>query len=343
MLKDIKKKNLIICGVILLIAILIPVVFNVGLSNMSILISVLLYMYWASSWNIMGGYTGLFSLGNGMYIGVGAYITGCLYVYAHISPFIGVIIAGLLTGLFSIIIGYPTFRLQSIFYSLATCALLNAMKIIFMNFKSIFGITTGGSDGFKFASTNDPINMQFASKLPYYYIILALLVIVLLVSYYISHSKRGYYFRAISANADAASSLGVNVMSLKIQAQFISAFFSAVGGGFYCMFINYVDPSKMFGSDLSINIMIMCVVGGANTLWGPVIGAGLLYTVNRVVTMYAPSSLTGLATLIFGVILMVCVYFLPGGLLPFIAEQREKNAAKRQKAKLQAEGGGKHE
>ncbi len=349
MLKDMKKKNLIICAAVLAAAVLVPLVFDLGLSNMSILISVLLYMYWSSSWNIMGGYTGLFSLGNGIYIGIGAYITGCLYVYAGISPFIGIVIAGLITGLVSVIIGYPTFRLQSIFYSLATCALLNVMKIVFMNFKSILGVKTGGSDGFKFASVDDPINMQFSSKLPYYYIILALLVIVILVSYYISHSKRGYYFRAISANAEAASSLGVNVLSLKMQAQFISAFFSALGGGFYCMFINYIDPSKMFGVDLSINIMIMCVVGGANTLWGPVIGAGLLYSLNRVVTMYAPASLNGLATLIFGVILMVCVYFLPGGLLPFIAEQREKNAMKRQKAKLQkagaeaAKGGDGHE
>ena len=303
---------------------------------MSILISVLLYMYWSSSWNIMGGYTGLFSLGNGIYIGLGAYITGCLYVYAGITPYVGILIAGVVTGLFSIIIGYPTFRLQSIFYSLATFALVSVMKIIFMNFKTIFGVNTGGPDGFKFAVSDSPANMQFASKLPYYYIILALLVAVLAVSYWISHSRRGYYFRAISANAEAASSLGVNVLSLKIQAQLISAFFSAVGGGFYCMFINYIDPSKMFGVDLSINIMIMCVVGGANTLWGPVIGAGLLYSLNRVVTMYAPSNLNGLATLIFGVILMVCVYFLPGGLLPFLAERKEKRAMARQKAALQS-------
>lgn len=333
------KRNLIISACVLIAAVLLPLVLDIGLSNMSILITVLLYMYWSSAWNIMGGYTGLFSLGNGIYIGLGAYITGCLYVYAGISPFVGIIIAGLATALFAIIIGYPTFRLQSIFYSLATCALLNVFRIVFMNFKTILGVKTGGSDGFKFASVNDPANMQFTSKLPYYYIILTLLVIVVLVSYFISHSKRGYYFRAISANAEAASSLGVNVVQLKMQAQFISAFFSAVGGGFYCMFINYVDPSKMFGSDLSINIMIMCVVGGANTLWGPVIGAGILYTLNRIVTMYAPASLNGLATLIFGVILMLSVNFLPGGLLPFISEFREKRALTKAKAALQNQGG----
>lgn len=333
------KRNIIIIACLLVIAIVLPLVFDLGLSNMSIIITVLLYMYWSSSWNIMGGYTGLFSLGNGIYIGLGAYITGCLYVYLGITPFIGMIIAGLATAFFAIIIGYPTFRLQSIFYSLATCALLNVFKIIFMNFKTILGVKTGGSDGFKFASVNDPLNMQFTSKLPYYYIILGLLIVVVLVSYLISHSKRGYYFRAISSNAEAASSLGVNVVSLKMQAQFISAFFSAVGGGFYCMFINYIDPSRMFGADLSINIMIMCVVGGANTLWGPVIGAGILYTLNRVVTMYAPTSLTGLATLIFGIILMLSVYFLPGGLMQFIADFKDKRAIKKAKLALQSQSG----
>jgi branched-chain amino acid transport system permease protein len=338
-----EKKKIILFAIILLMAILLPVVFHVGLSNMSILISVLLYMYWASSWNIMGGYTGLFSLGNGIYIGIGAYITGVLFVYAHMTPYVGILIAGLLTGVFSLIIGYPTFRLQSIFYSLATFALLCVMKIVFTNFKTIFGINVGGSNGFKFSPGNHPVNMQFASKLPYYYIILGMLVVVLLVSYFISHSKRGFYFRAISANEGAASSLGVNVLSLKVQAQFISAFFSALGGGFYCMFISYVDPSKMFGVDLSINVMIMCVVGGANTLWGPVIGAGLLYTINRIVTMYAPSTLNGLATLIFGLILMICVFFLPGGLLAFVAEAKEKHAMARQKSVLEKQsnsGGG---
>ncbi|MBP1736530.1 MAG: branched-chain amino acid transporter permease [Oscillospiraceae bacterium] len=335
-----KQKKWILPVIVLLAAILLPVVFHIGLSNMSILISVLLYMYWASSWNIMGGYTGLFSLGNGIYIGLGAYLTGCLFVYANLTPYAGMLVAALLTGVFSIIIGYPTFRLQSIFYSLATFALLGMMKIIFTNFQTIFGVNVGGSNGFKFSPGNDPLNMQFSSKMPYYYIVLGMLVAVLLVSHWITRSKRGFYFRAISANEGAAASLGVSVLSLKMQAQFISAFFSAMGGGFYCMFISYVDPSKMFGVELSINVMIMCVVGGANTLWGPVIGAGLIYTINRIVTMYAPSSLNGLATLISGLILMICVFFLPGGLIPFLADEREKRAMSRRKATLQKQSGG---
>ncbi len=329
MLKKIDLKKALPVAILLLAAIVVPAVGGLGLSTLSILITVLLYMYWSSAWNILGGYAGLFSLGNGIYIGLGAYITGCLYVYAGISPYFGIPIAAVLTGLFSLLIGYPTFRLQSIFYSLATFALVNTFKVIFTNFKTILGVNVGGSDGFKFAAANDPANMQFASKLPYYYIILGLFVLITAVSYIITKSKWGYQFRAISANSGAASSLGINVLRSKMRAQFLSAFFTAVGGGFYCMFMNYIDPASVFGSSMSCNIMIMCVVGGANTLWGPAVGAALLYTVNRVVTIYAPSSMSGLADLVFGLILMACVLVMPGGLMTLLEKLRERRTARR--------------
>ena len=325
---------------VLLALIIVPLVAHISISNMSILVSVLLYMYWASAWNIMGGYAGLFSLGNGIYIGVGAYITACLYTYCGITPWIGIILSGIITGLFSIVLSYPTFRLQSIYYSFATFALLNVMLTIFKNFSSIAGVELGGAEGFRVsASGNDPANMVFSSKLPYYYIILALLVIILIVSYAISHSKRGFYFRALSANPGAASSLGVRVMRLKIEAQFISAFFCAVGGGFYCMFIRLIDPAKMLGSELSINVMIMAVVGGANTLFGPILGGGLMYTINRIVTVYS-SNIAGLANMIFGAILMLVIFFLPGGLLPFFKELREKRGGTKKRVEASKEQGG---
>ena len=345
MTKTQKIQGLIILALLLCLLILPPVI-GLKTSQWSILITVLLYMYYASSWNFMGGYTGLFSLGNGIYIGLGAYITACLYLYAGVTPWIGILIAAVLTGLFSMVLGYPTFKLQNIYYSFATFALLQVMLVIFKNFKTFFGLfDLGGAEGLKLSSTtSDPANMQFLGKVPYYYIILVLLVLVLLVSYYISHSKRGFYFRAISANMEAASSLGVNVMSLKLQAQFLTAFFSAIGGGFYCMFLGYVDPSKLFGTDLSIFVMVYCVVGGANTLWGPVLGAGLMYTINRMVTIYA-ANISGLANIIFGVILMLVIFFMPGGLIPWFQGMRERRVAARRAAELKAQekGGAAHE
>ena len=333
-----QRVRTIILAVALLALIVLPPLLNLSNSIWSILITVLLYMFYASSWNFMGGYTGLFSLGSGIYIGLGAYITACLYLYAGLTPWIGIPVAALVTALISLALGYPTFKLQSIYYSFATFALLQIMQVIFKNFKTFFGLfKLGGAEGLKLSITSDnPGMMQFLSKVPYYYIILFLLVAVLLISYYISHSKRGFYFRAISANMDAASSLGVSVINMKLQAQFLSAFFSAIGGGFYCMFLGYIDPAKLFGTDLSINVMIFCVVGGANTLWGPVLGAGLMYTVNRIVTLYA-SNVPGLANIIFGAVLMLVIFFMPGGLIPWFKEYREKRAAAKRAAELKAQ------
>ena len=114
-MKQIINKKMLPAAALLLIAIVVPPVFGLTLSTLSILTMALLYMYWSSAWNIMGGYTGLFALGNGMYIGLGAYITGCLYVFAGITPYIGILIGAVITGLVAMLIGFPTFRLQSIF------------------------------------------------------------------------------------------------------------------------------------------------------------------------------------------------------------------------------------
>ena len=104
-------RKTVIGAIILALLLILPLVLDLSLSTMTIIITVMLYMFWASSWNIMGGYTGLFSLGNGMYVGFGAYITACLYVYAGITPYVGIILAGLITGLISVAIAFPAFRL----------------------------------------------------------------------------------------------------------------------------------------------------------------------------------------------------------------------------------------
>lgn len=302
----------------LLVAIFFPLVADLSLSDTSFLILMLLYMYWASAWNIMGGYTGLFSMGIGVFVGVGGYITACLFTYANISPWIGIIIAGLVTGVFAIIIGYPTFKIHGIFYSLASFAILSCMKLIFTNNQTLFGVYIGGSDGFKVSLSNvSAANMQFTSKLPFYYIILTLLIIIIFCSWLLSVTRRGYYFRAVSANAEAAGSLGINVTSLKIQAQFISAFFAAIGGGFYAMYMSYLDPSKLFGSDISVNVMLMVIVGGSNTLLGPIIGAAVMYYINQW-TVSNLSSYPGMANVIFGAVMMIVVFFIPHGVYPTI-------------------------
>jgi branched-chain amino acid transport system permease protein len=273
-------------------------------------IYVVIYMYWASSWNILGGYTGLFALGNGVYIGVGAYVTAVLFVYCGITPWIGMIIAGLVAGLLSVLIGYPVFKLKGMYYSLASIALMSVFELIFNNEMEIFGVYTGGPNGLRFPVTGRALDMQLSSKTSYYYLVLALLVIVLLFSDYIQNSKTGFYFRSIRANQDAAASLGVNVLKYKLTT------------------FLYVNAKQVFGMDLSFSMVLFCILGGANTLWGPVIGALLMVPIQQALRVAAGVELAALSSLIYGLALCLVMLFMPDGLLGAI----KKLIAKRKTA-----------
>ncbi len=288
------------------------------------MIIILLNAYYAVSWNILGGFTGHFSLGNGAYIAIGGYVTGLLYTYNGITPWLGIIIGGVIAGLISLVISYPCFRLRGSYYTLSTMALLQVINIIVMSQPIILGYDTGGSRGMSVPWNGSFWAMQFVSKVPYYYIIVVLLFILMLASTYIKNSKTGYYFTAICTNQEAAASLGVPVLGYKLRAQFISAFFSALGGGFYCMFFTYLDPSRLLGASFSIEIMLLAVVGGMGQVWGPIAGAFIMVPISEYLRGALPTQLSGLPSVIYGAILMLVIFFLPTGLLDPIVKWVKK-------------------
>ncbi|MGB4610491.1 MAG: branched-chain amino acid ABC transporter permease [Saccharofermentanales bacterium] len=286
---------------------------------LQLLVMLLLYMYWTSSWNIISGYVGWMSLGHATYIGLGAYTSTICFMYLDISPWIGMFIGGLIAGIVSCLVGYPTFKLRGSYYTLSTVALVNTMRIIFLSEDKIFGFETFAAMGMKLPWLGGHfIDMQSLDRSFFYYIVLALLVIILLISNAISKSKTGYYFAAIKTNQNAAATLGVNVENYKLRAQFISAFFTAVGGAVYAQLLQYIDPSSFFSSDLSVQIALMAIIGGRGSLWGPVIGALLLYPVSEYLRSTIGSSLPGSSLAIYGLILMLVIYFMPQGIFSYL-------------------------
>ena len=335
------KKRYIPIAALLVLGLIIPLVVKNAFYMQSV-IFVVLYMYWASAWNILGGYTGLFALGNGLYIGVGAYVVAVMFVDWGISPWIGMIVAGVVCGLLSIIVGYPVFRLKGMYYALATLALMSVFEVVFNNQNTIFGIFTGGANGMRFPMTGKALDMQFSSKTGYYFIVLALLIIILLCSDWITHSKMGYYFRSIRANPDAAASLGVDVLRYKLTAHFISAFFTGIGGAIYVCSSMYVSARTVFGIDLSFAMMLFCIVGGANTLWGPILGAVIMVPVQQALRIAAGAKLAAMSTLVYGLVLCVVMLFMPDGILGQLRKlmvKRKKQAAAALSSAVQ-EGGG---
>lgn len=283
-------------------------------------IIILLYMYWSSSWNIIGGYAGQFALGNAVYIGIGAYTTAVLFIYEAVTPWIGMLVGGAISAALSIVISYPCFKLRGTYFSLSTVALLHVVRLIVVSSETVLGYNLLGGLGMKIpwkaTETNlEFINMQYVDKRGYFYIILGLLVVILLVSNYIRKSKTGYYLAAINTNQDASNSIGINVTSYKLRAQAISAFFMALGGAFYAMFVMFVEPTRVLGYDLSVEILMLVVIGGAGTLWGPIIGAAVLVPINEILRIEFGSKIAPLAIVVYGFILMIIVMFAPGGLL----------------------------
>ncbi len=300
------------------IAIIIPLFIKTDY-NKQILVITLLYAFWACSWNIIGGLAGQLALGNGVYIGIGAYVVAILLKYEFISPWFGMIIAGIIAGVISIIISYPCFKLKGIYYALATAAMLHVIRIIFSEENEIFGYNTGAAMGIKIPWRGGSfVDMQFESMLGYYYLALGLLIAVLLITSYIMRSKMGYYLLSINTNQDAASSLGVNVTLYKLYAQFISAFLTAVGGAVYCMLLQFVDPNTVFAYDLSTTILLLAIVGGRGTLWGPVLGSFLMIPIEQIFLAKFGGQIAGLSTVLYGTVLMFVVLFLPQGLVTYV-------------------------
>lgn len=317
--KQFLKKFILLISVLALLPVLIK-------SNYIIqtLIVILLYAYYASSWNIIGGFAGQMSIGHATYVGLGAYITTILFTYHKLSPWIGMIVAALAAGLISLLIGIPTFKLSGIYFTLSTIAVVNVMRLFFLSNSTILGYTTGAAVGFKIKWLGGLMSMQFLEKRCFYYIILVMLAVVILVSQRLATSKTGYYLAAITTNEMAAASLGINVPGYKLRAQFISAFFTALGGAFYAQLYMFIDPTSVFSYDLSVEMTVLAMVGGRGTVFGPVIGALLLIPLKELTRTRLGASFAGLPFVIYGIILMLTVYFMPNGVSSIVSEKLMK-------------------
>ena len=299
---------------------------------MSVLFTAAFYALVSTGWNVVGGFAGQLGIGNGLYVGLGLYFTLALFDTCHISPWFGMVLAGLITGTISLFLGFATFPLTGSYYSLATIALLNILRIIFNQNERMFGLFFGGANGLRMTWIGGMAAMQFVAKSSYYFIILALLAVALLWSYYISRSKWGYYLRAISTNQDAASSLGVNVLRYKLQAQFVTAFVMAVGGGVYGVYMMYMDPSTIFSFQLSFMYMVVAIFGGRGTVFGPTIGAIILMPGYELLRLNFGKRLPGLPMVLFGLLLMLCVQFMPNGIVDKVSQIARAGKEKRQLA-----------
>jgi branched-chain amino acid transport system permease protein len=282
----------------------------------NIIVLTLMYAALSQSWNVLGGYCGQISLGHALYFGIGAYTTLLLYTKLGILPWGGMAAGGVLAALVALALGYPTFRLAGHYFTIATIVIAEAAYLLVLNWD-----WAGAALGIQLPFGPDNwTTFQFArNKLPYIYFALGLACATWLATWVIEDSKWGYWWRAVKDNTPAAESLGVVVFRSKMAAAAVSAFFTAVGGSFYALFVSYIDPDSVMSFHFSLLMALPAVLGGIGTLWGPALGAAILIPLTELTRSYIGGSGRGIDLIVYGVLVMVIALARPQGLVSLFA------------------------
>lgn len=315
------RKAFYVCLVLSLIAF--PHVFNSPFPH-HVMIILFMYALMAQSWNVLAGFCGQVSLGHAAFFGIGAYSTGFLFFAYQWSPWIGMLVGVMLAMAMAVVIGIPTFRLRGHYFAIATLLIGEGVQIFFQRWEFV-----GAASGIFLPIVREQplLSFQFhGTKLPYYYIILAFLAFACFVVWRLDRTRIGYYFRAIRDEPEAASSLGVNVTLYKSFAFMISAGLMSMAGAFYCQYVLVIDPETVFPLSLSILVVLMAVMGGAGTLWGPIIGAAVLVPLSEVTRIYFGGTGGTLDLMIYGALIVLICIFKPEGLVGAIKLRRVESS-----------------
>jgi branched-chain amino acid transport system permease protein len=304
------------------------------------------------SWNIVGGYAGQYSVGHAAYFGAGAYGTLILLTMKDIPPWYGVW-AGVAAALvLSLIIGNICFRLRGPYFVLASIAVAEIVRLTVLNTPDI----TNGAEGILLSDLppfkiGEAVVTDFVTKAPFYYIGLTLALLTILVTWLIQNSKLGYYFQAIREDQDAAHSLGINLNFYKNVALAASATLTSLAGAFYAIYGKVSDPTTVLPLDLSVQIVLIAIIGGIGTIFGPVVGALVLVPLSEALRsnvvaqglinsglvkedsgmgIFLKEHLAHAHVLIYGILVVVVILFMPDGVLGFfkkIAARRNRGDA----------------
>ncbi|HUL42076.1 MAG TPA: branched-chain amino acid ABC transporter permease [Burkholderiales bacterium] len=260
-------------------------------------ISTLMLATLAQGWSIIGGYTGYASFGGSVFYGLGSYGTAIAMIHYHLPFGIALIVGGLVAAIFAVLVGLPVLRLRGHYFAIATLALAQVVPAIVSNL-DIAGRNIG------------LILPLVKNDALFYEAALGLLLATTVSIWYISRSRFGFGLMAIRENEDAAAAMGINTTRYKIQAFAIAAFFSALAGGIHAYWITFIDPGGEFDISLNVKMIIMAVFGGPGSVLGPIAGAFLLSGISEILS----SKISSVASLFFGVVIVVAVVLMPHGI-----------------------------
>ena len=270
---------------------------------------VLLAAISASAWNLLGGYAGQVSVGHAVYFGTGAYAALVVYTEWGWPPIAGAPVGMLVSMAIGLVVGTPTFRLRGHYFSMATIAAAELARILASNWP-LLGAAVGLMGPPRPRNIAD---LSFISPVPYHYLFLAVLTVLLALTAWMQRSRPGYYLAAIRGGDRAARSLGVPVLRYKLYPLMLTAAFTALAGSLYAVMVGFIDPDSALGILISVKMLIVAALGGAGTLFGPLIGAIILVPLEETTNALFGGGGTGITFIIYGAIIVLVARFQPGG------------------------------
>jgi branched-chain amino acid transport system permease protein len=280
----------------------------------------LIFAIFALGYDIVFGYTGLLSFGHAIFFGIGAYATGIVLVRLVPSLFLALIIGTGLSLLVSYVVAFLSIRKKGIYFVMITLAFCQMFYFIGFKWTSL----TGGDSGFHGVPRTSLGPIDLNSEITLYFFILAIFLASVLVAFRIVNSPFGQVLKALKENEDRARSVGYNTAAFKTVAFMISAFFASLAGGLYAVHSNFV-PMDTLSINTSADVVIMALLGGIGTLYGPIMGAMLIVFLKNVL-----SDWIGNWYLILGAIFIVSVLSVRQGIFPAIlGKLKEKLCAQR--------------
>lgn len=287
----------------------------------TVLILFCLQAYLGLSWNVMMGFAGQLSLGHALYVGLGAYAAGALFVHFGVPPWIGALAGIAVAAAAGAVVGTLgfRFRVKGVYFALLTIAFAEFTRILFDHWGWI-----GASSGMFLPVAHGEESLLYlrGGPLMFYYVVLGMLIGGFLLCWALLRRRIGYYWQAIREDQDAAETLGIDIFKYKMAAVMLSAAMTAVGGMFYAFYYNNLYPETIFAMHRSIELIMGTIIGGVGTLFGPILGAALLVGLGELLSLLTEDwGLDGIKQMFYGACLLAIILWRPSGLWPWLRDK----------------------
>jgi branched-chain amino acid transport system permease protein len=289
-----------------------------------LLIQILIWAFIYTAWSLMGRF-GFVSFGHGAFLGLGAYIPALLWTFWGLTPWLGIPVAVAAAVLLAVIVGYPCFarRVVGHYFALVTLALSQVVLLSLVAAREI----TGGSLGFTQTTVGHSwYALQFPEKGYFYFIALLLWLVGLLIWQRIDRGIGREALEAIGEDEDAAAAVGIDVMREKMRVTIISAALTALGGAIYGQYVMYLNPETVSGITVSLQIVFAAIAGGVYSMFGPSVGALLTLALTEGLRVWFGTDYIGAANTIYGILLVLCIIFMPQGVVGALQGMKLKRA-----------------